>query len=230
MLCWAEGCPRCCVDPHPTGSHASELLGLCLGNGCLLPRSHSSVRILGKILQLFLLQCKRKGLPRVTQGSAAEARPLSPSGPSPGIQAILGGWACSQCCCHFLAPPGSVQGTLPRGVQSWAWASPGLFPSLPSSPQATQVPLSCGKKAAYLSQEQLGLVPSAVAWRLSPARQSRLCPGGPGADGSTLAQVQEPWGALGLGGWAPRELQHLLLALLHCCEPALAKGGKLWQL
>lgn len=40
-------------------------------------------------------------------------------------------------------------------------------------------------------REQLGFVPSAVARRRQPAGQSRLCPGGPGANGSTLAPAQE---------------------------------------
>lgn len=64
----------------------------------------------------------------------------------------------------------------------------------PSAPPGTQVPFSCGEKADRLSAGTAGLCPLSCARRLQQAGQSRLCPGGPGANGSTLAPAQEPWG------------------------------------
>lgn len=89
------------------------------------------------------------------------------------------------------------------------------------------------RKLPACLQEQLGLVPSAVAWRLQQARQSWLCPGEPGINRSALALAQDLWGALGLGGWrqGPQGVRFSRASTFSHSpahgEPTLAKGEAL---
>ena len=91
----------------------------------------------------------------------------------------------------FTAPPGSA-----------------LAPSLClSPPPGTQVPLSCGKRAARLSAGTAGPCPLSCGRLLQRAGQSWLCPGGLAARKSALALAQALQGASGweLGGGARGE-------------------------
>lgn len=112
----------------------------------------------------------------------------------------------------FTAPPGSA-----------------LAPSLClSPPPGTQVPLSCGKRAARLSAGTAGPCPLSCGRRLRRAGQSWLCPGGLAARGSALAPAQALRGASGweLGGgarWEPFSPGPLVFLQSCPWEPMLAK-------
>lgn len=83
-----------------------------------------------------------------------------------------------------------------------------------------------GRKLPTCLQEQLGLVPSAVAGSLPQAAQSWLCPGGPGADRSALAWAQELQGAWASGAEAGPSGSPFLQAsaFSHTRGLALAEG------
>lgn len=87
-------------------------------------------------------------------------------------------------------PPAHAGPTQPRPGRSRVEEGPYSPPRL----QGHRFPFHVERKLTACLREQLGFVPSAVARRLQQAGQSRLCPGGPGANGSTLAPAQEPWG------------------------------------
>lgn len=147
------------------------------------------------------------GWPRVAQGSAAGVR----------RQAVV--MPARLCSVRLAAPPGALQGTVGTpGGDLTAQPGPPLPPSLL---QGHRFPFYVRRKLTACLQEQLGLVPSAVAppptgctilavsWEL-------------GANGSTLAPAQELWGALGLCGW------RWGLQRAHCSRACfLSQSGRL---
>lgn len=117
----------------------------------------------------------------------------------------------------FLTPPGQTLGT--GGPSRALICMLGLLgPSLHCLPLVPghRFPFHVRRKLCACLQKQLGLVLSAVAPCLPSAAQSRLCLGGPWADGSALARTQELQGVLGcvkLGPLWCRFLWDLLLSL-----------------
>ena len=113
-----------------------------------------------------------------------------------------------------------------------AWASSASSSPLPP-PQGHRFPCYGGRKLTACLQEQLGLVPSAVAGRLRQAVQSRLCPGEPGGNGSSLAAAQElcvglgGGGMLGMGGW---RWNLCLLSQPRRLGPGRSGRGVQWRL
>ena len=130
----------------------------------------------------------------------------------------------------FLALLQGTVGTPRRCLQprlGLPWPLP--FCSSPS-PRGHRFSCHVERKLPACLQEQLGLVPSAVARRLQQATQFWLCPGEPGTNGSALALAQDLWGALGLGGWrrGPQGVHFSRASTFSHSpahgEPTLAKG------
>ena len=134
---------------------------------------------------------------------------------------FVAGWGASQdrCCpgCGgpqggvFMAPPGSA-----------------LAPPLClSPPPGTQVPLSCGERAARLSAGPAGPCPLSCGRRLQRAGQFWLCPGGRWPAEAPWLRPRPCGGASGweLGGGAHGALFSRASAFPEPCpwEPTLAK-------
>lgn len=209
---WALGTELALTPPSVLPPGASLALGPTCGGGCLLcsldraglPSSkhrspwqgHLDLRLLCPVSHFLFgrephLARKRPWLGHRGHFPAAcfQWRILGQSraGASPGSHGVNGrGWAAGsgRCAASLAGPTHPLQGT----------AGTRRGPYSPLRLQGHRFPFHVERKLTACLQEQLGFVPSAVARRLQQAGQSRLCPGGPGANGSTLAPAQEPWG------------------------------------